>query len=92
MKTVVFNSPYLDVASFPLAQVTLERGKPALVTDEQADVLLKNPDVTIATLDSDTKAAAPVAAPAPIAAPATATSTTTTSASGSSAAAASEVK
>jgi len=47
MKTVVFNSPYLIHVEFPDARIDLHRGVPTQVTDEQAAILLTNPDVTV---------------------------------------------
>ncbi len=48
MKTVIFTSPYLDVAEFPDARISLRSNVPIQVTDDQAAILLSNPDVTIA--------------------------------------------
>lgn len=47
MKTVVFNSPFLDIGEFPDARVRLARNVPQQVTDEQAAILLTNPDVRL---------------------------------------------
>lgn len=47
MKAVVFNSPYYAEGEFPDARVTLQRGIPTQVTDEQATILLLNPDVSL---------------------------------------------
>ncbi len=62
MKTVLFTSPYLDVAEFPDARIGLRRGVPTQVTDEQAAILLSNPDVTLAA-----PASGAASAPAPAA-------------------------
>ena len=61
MKTVLFTSPYLDVAEFPDARISLRRGVPTQVTEEQAAVLLSNPDVTLAAPASVTAPPAPAA-------------------------------
>lgn len=47
MKTVVFRSPFLDRGEFPDARITLVRDVPTQVTDEQAVILLTNPDVSV---------------------------------------------
>lgn len=50
MKTVIHRSPFSapgDQHSFPDANIKLRNGEPTPVTDEQAAILLTNPDVTL---------------------------------------------
>ncbi len=67
MKTVVFTSPFLDIAEFPDARITLARNTPQQVTDEQAAILLTNPDVRLASSPSPAPPVVSSAPPAPTA-------------------------
>jgi hypothetical protein len=65
VKTVVYSGALLD-AVFPDARIHLQRGVETMVTDDQAEILLTNPDVKIVNKAKPFPVASPVAVSVPI--------------------------